>query len=83
VTERLDRELAEKLLAGLQCSKGVRCADSGLEHLCRARQIGRAKVLECLETDEACKFSFRMGHSPLLCVCPVRMHLYKQLTRNR
>ena len=81
VTGSLDREAVEKVLHGLRCPRGLRCVDSSLEHLCRARDIGLERFLECLETEEDCTFSSRMGRSPLLCRCPVRMHLYRQLTQ--
>ncbi len=76
----LDREMAEKLLDGRRCPKEVRCADSGFERLCRTKDIGLDRFLECLETEEGCTFSFRMGRSPLLCRCPVRLHLSKRMT---
>ena len=79
MTEILDRELAEKFLDGLRCSRGVQCADSSLEHLRRARHIGLAKLIECLAAEEACTFSFGMGQSPLLCRRPVHMHLCRRL----
>jgi hypothetical protein len=79
--EGLDRESVERILDGKRCPKGVRCADSSLEQLCRAKDIGLDRFLECLETEEGCTFSFRMWRSPLLCRCPVRMHLYRRLAR--
>ena len=78
MTGSLDKETAEKFLSGLRCPNGFRCTDSRLEQLCRAKDIGLERFLECLETEERCTFSFTMGRSPLLCRCPVRMHLYRQ-----
>jgi hypothetical protein len=38
--EKFDIELARSKLGALKCEKGLICAESGLETLCKAKRIG-------------------------------------------
>lgn len=76
-----DRKKIEEILAGMQCSKNFKCAESGFEHLCRARDFGDEKYLECLEENPwACSFALDFG-SGHLCQCPLRVYLAKKLKK--
>jgi hypothetical protein len=74
-----DRKEIEEIMAGITCPKDFKCAESGFEELCRARNVGLESFLECRDEDpETCSFStqFGFGH---FCQCPVRVHLAKKL----
>ncbi len=76
--DKLSAERLDRLLGGLACKKGVTCATSGVERLCRARRIGTDDLLECLEDERNCTFATRLGRF-WMCGCPVRLHLYVQM----
>ncbi|MHC4566163.1 MAG: hypothetical protein ACYTE3_10440 [Planctomycetota bacterium] len=75
------RETIEEIMGELRCPNNFKCAESGFEMLCRARQIGLEDYLECLESDPPqCKFA-----SPFLdvflCKCPVRGYVFEKLNK--
>ena len=76
-----EKKKIEEIIDGLKCPKEFRCAQSGFERLCQARDIGMKNYLDCLEEKPAtCKFalSFGDGH---FCRCPLRVYLAKALRR--
>ena len=74
-----DREKIQELMGGMQCPKNFKCADSGFESLCRARDFGLDKFLECLEESPSdCPFALPFG-STHFCQCPLRVYLAKAL----
>ncbi len=78
--EDLEREI-EEIVGGMKCPKDFRCVKSGLQNLCRARDMGIEAVLECLEENpEDCKFSFRFGGA-YFCECPLRVYILKKLKK--
>jgi hypothetical protein len=71
----------EELIGQIQCQKGFECYKSGLDVLCKAKDIGLELVLECLEEGPAwCKFSFSYGDS-YFCECPLRVFILKKLKK--
>ncbi|MFH1572217.1 MAG: helix-turn-helix transcriptional regulator [Gemmatimonadota bacterium] len=69
------------IVGGMSCPKGFECAHSGFENLCRARDIGLERHLECLEGDSTdCVFAITFGGSHL-CECPLRNYLFRKLAR--
>ena len=78
--ERTKKEL-EKFIGEMKCPKDFRCYQSGLEVLCKAKDIGMELFLECLEeTPQNCKFSVMIGRS-YLCQCPLRYYIFKRLKK--
>jgi len=74
-----DRKRIAEIAGSMQCPKNFKCAESGLEQLCRTRDFGVEKYLDCLEEKPgACSsaLSFRSGH---LCQCPLRVYIAKNL----
>ena len=63
----------------MECPEECRCAQGGLDTICKARDIGLDLHLECLEADAGdCRFVVPFGHSRLCC-CSVRLFLCKRL----
>jgi hypothetical protein len=76
-----DRKKIEELMAGMQCPKHFRCASSGFESLCRARDLGLEEYLDCLEENpDGCPFALSFGFGRL-CQCPLRVDLAKKLKK--
>jgi len=75
------RKEVERIIDGMKCPKDFECCKSGLENLCRAKDIGLESFLECLEKNpQECEFSFSFGHS-YFCHCPLRVYIAKKLKR--
>jgi hypothetical protein len=76
-----DRKKIEEILDKMVCPKNFKCADSGFENLCKARDIGLERYLDCLEgTPTACLYALSFGHG-YLCRCPLRVYLSKELKK--
>ena len=72
--EKFDIELARSKLGALKCEKGLICAQSGLESLCKAKSIRSELFAICEEKDPECQFKLRFG-AGYMCKCPVRIFL--------
>lgn len=75
------RKTIEEIMAGIQCPKDFKCANSGFEHLCQAKDLGLENFLVCQEKNpEMCSFALRFGDGHY-CECPLRVYLRKKLNR--
>ena len=74
---KFDKELARSKLGNLKCEKGLICAESGLEILCKAERIGSNTHMICLEESPVCSFAIDFGHG-YMCKCPVRIFISKE-----
>ena len=71
----------EEIIGGIECPKDFICYKSGLNNLCRAKDIGIESFLECLERNpQKCKFSFPFGLF-YLCQCPLRVYIAKKFKK--
>jgi hypothetical protein len=71
----------EKIIARFKCPKDFECYKSGFKNLCKAKDIGLEKYLECLKKDPGdCVFSLSFGYS-YLCKCPLRVYIAKNLKK--
>jgi len=71
----------EKIIGGMKCPRDFKCYKSGLENLCKAKDIGIESFLECLEKNtQECKFSLSFGYS-YYCQCPLRRYIAKRLKK--
>ena len=78
--EQADKEI-EEIIGQMKCSKDFRCYQSGLEVLCKAKDIGLDTYLECMEASpQMCLFSVAFGYSHL-CQCPLRVYIAKKLKK--
>jgi hypothetical protein len=78
--EKTKKELHE-LIGDMECPKGFQWYTSGLEVLCKARDIGLDEYLECMEVyPQKCPFSFSFGYSHL-CQCPLRVYIARKLKK--
>ena len=69
----------EEIMGDMQCPNGLRCANGGLEQLCKARDFGLEHYLDCLEENPLeCKFALRFGYGHL-CRCPARIYIAREL----
>jgi hypothetical protein len=76
-----EKRIIEEIMAGMQCPKGFRCAESGFEILCKAKDFGLDRYLECLEPDpQSCSFAIAYG-SVFFCQCPLRVYLGKKMKK--
>jgi hypothetical protein len=78
--EKFDIELARSILGALKCEKGLICAKSGLETLCKAQRIGSDTHMICLEESPRCSFEISFGHG-YMCKCPVRIFISKEFRK--
>ena len=59
--EQADKEI-EEIIGQMKCPKDFRCYQSGLEVLCKAKDIGLDTYLECMEVyPQECRFSVAFG----------------------
>jgi hypothetical protein len=75
------RQEIEGMIGQMKCPKDFGCSKNGFERLCKARDFGLDKYLECLEDDPLqCKFAFAFGYGHL-CQCPLRVFMAKKLRK--
>ena len=76
-----DKKKIEEIMQGIKCEKNFKCADSGFEILCKAKDFGLDSYLECLESNpQDCKFALPFGYG-YFCQCPLRVYLSKKLRK--
>ena len=74
-----DKKKIEEMMREIQCQKNFKCAKSGFEHLCEAKDIGMKDFLECHEENPLdCSFAMMSGKSHY-CTCRIRIHIAKRL----
>ena len=81
ITEE-DSKRIQEIIGGMHCPKNLKCAEGGFEDLCKARDIGDDKFLQCLEkTSPPCLFAgvYDYGYQIRFCRCPLRVYLAKNL----
>jgi len=72
------RERIEEIIGKIQCPKNFKCAESGFENLCKAKDIGLSAYLECHEENpQKCQFAVLFG-AGYFCQCPLRVYLAKK-----
>jgi len=77
------KDRIEEILGQMQCPKGFKCAVSGFNDLCKAKDFGNEQYLECLErTTPPCPFALvydYMLDETHFCKCPLRVYIAKNL----
>ena len=74
-----DREKIEEIIGQLNCPKNFKCAASGFENLCKAKDTGIDTYLLCQDNAPfLCKFSLKFKDE-YFCSCPLRVYLSKHL----
>jgi hypothetical protein len=72
----------EEIMGQIKCRKDLQCCMSGLEDLCKARniEVGENSLLICLQKNpQKCKLvSVDRGS---LCKCPLRIYIAKKLKK--
>ena len=80
--EKLNKEYIQQILGDSECQSGLRCVESGLEELCKAKDIGLKSYLVCLEEDEQCSFALTtFGDENWWCKCPARMYIAREYNK--
>jgi hypothetical protein len=71
----------ERLLPDISCPKLVQCYYTGLQVLCKARDVGLQSLVECLE-ENAYQCPFSLSLSGLnFCKCPIRVYIAKNIEK--
>lgn len=74
--EKTKKEL-EEIIGEMKCPKDCKCCESGLDALCKARDVGAESFLECME-EHSLGCPFLVPHT-LFCECPLRAYIAKKL----
>ena len=77
-----DRKRIQQIIDGMQCPKNFICVESEFEDLCRARDFGDEKSLQCLEEiSPPCPFAgvYDYGFEMRFCRCPLRVYIARHL----
>jgi hypothetical protein len=73
------RKEIEKIIGEIKCPKDFICYKSGFENLCKAKDIGLERHLDCLEKNPRnCIFAIPFGNR-YICYCPLRVYMVKEL----
>jgi hypothetical protein len=76
-----DRRKIDEIIGQFNCPKNFKCAASGFDNLCKAKDIGVDTHLLCLDKAPAlCRFSLK-ADLEYLCSCPLRIYLAKHLKK--
>ena len=76
------RKKIEVIMGDMQCPKNFKCAESGFEDLCKAKDVGLDSYLKCLESNPSnCNFALSYGYKHF-CQCPLRVFLAKKLNKS-
>ena len=79
--EEADRAKVEDIMSGMRCPKDFQCAESGFERLCKVKDLGFERFLQCLADDaDQCSFHISFGGRHF-CQCPLRVYLSKKLRK--
>lgn len=77
-----DRKKIDEIMGVMKCPQKFKCTETGFHQLCKARDLGLDKYVECLEENPpACSFALPFG-SGHFCKCSLRVHLAKKVRRN-
>ena len=69
----------KKILGSMSCSQDFRCMKAGYQDVCKAKDIGLDNYLKCLEPEPwECEFATQC-RSSVLCKCPLRVYLTKNV----
>ena len=81
--EKVISQHIDEIRKRMQCSKEFRCAASGFEKLCLAKDVGLKHHLLCLENVPAlCEFAVCIN-GVYYCTCPLRIFLKRNLLTDR
>jgi hypothetical protein len=68
-----------ELIGKMTCPKDFSCVESGFALLCKAKNFGDRRFLECLDPDpKNCVFSLTFENSKY-CQCPLRRYIKMNL----
>lgn len=79
-----DSKRIQQIMGEMECLKNFQCAQDGFEDLCRVRDFGDDKAVQCLEeTSPPCHFAgvYDYGFQMRFCRCPLRVYVAKNLGR--
>ncbi len=75
------RKKIKEIIGNMKCSKNFTCAEAGFKNLCKAKDFGLGRYLECLEASpRRCRFALRFANG-YFCHCPLRVYLAKALKK--
>jgi len=77
-----DKKKIQEIIGKIKCAKNFKCAESGFENMCKARDFGDDHALHCLDDSPTpCPFAavYNDGFEMRFCRCPLRIYLAKNL----
>jgi len=77
--EEEHKKKIEEIIEEMSCPKNFKCAESGFEKLCKAKDNGMEEFVDCLDDNaRRCTFAIPFGDGHF-CKCPLRVYLSKEL----
>ena len=74
-----EKKKIDEIKSEITCKKDFECVNSGFENLCKAKDIGLKKYLDCLKSSpQSCQFALSFGKG-YLCRCPLRIYIKKRI----
>jgi len=72
----------EQIIGSMKCAKNFECFKSGFQTLCKVKNIGNGKIIECSpENHHSCEFRFSFTRKTF-CKCPLRYYIAKNLNKS-
>jgi hypothetical protein len=70
-----------EIIGDIRCPKDFKCYKSGLEALCKAKDVGLQSCIVCDEEyPPKCCYSWDVG-SEFYCTCPARIYIAKKFKK--
>jgi len=71
----------ERIMDSMKCSRGFICYKSGFEDLCKVKNVGEGRIIECSpENQGPCTYRFTFT-GKIFCKCPLRHYIARNLRR--
>jgi len=71
----------ERIMDSMKCPKDFVCYKSGFKNLCKVKNVGEGKIIECSpENQGPCMYRFTFT-GKIFCKCPLRHHIARNLKR--
>lgn len=71
----------EQIIGSMKCAKDFECFKSGFQKLCKVKNIGEGKVIECSpENRSPCEYKFSFM-AKTFCKCELRYYIARNLNK--
>ena len=80
ISNEQTREI-ERIMDSMKCLKGFICYKSGFKNLCKVKNVGEGRIIECApENQDPCTYRFTFT-GKTFCKCPLRHYIANHLKR--